>query len=201
MSGGVIDFHFACVSPWSYLGCEAIAQVAAKHGRTVAYRPVDHARAWAETGAGRPLPDRPAVLQAYRLTELPRWAAFRDVPLNLHPKHFPTSPLISGRTIVAAGLAGLETGALSLALMRGCWVDELDIGDPDTVARIADGVGLDGKALVADTGSDAVEAAFQANTDALIAAGGWSVPTFVVDGEPFFGQDRIELIDWRLSQG
>lgn len=194
-----IKFYFACVSPWSYLAIDELEDIAKKHGRTVAYKPTDVGRTWGETGAGRPLGDRPEVLQAYRLVELPRWAKWRGVPINTEPKHFPAPFLLSSNVIIAAGQSGADMFEITRALMRGCWVDERNINDPDDVAAIADGVGLDGKALVEAAESDAVAAELAANTDESLADGVWSVPSFIVDGEPFFGQDRLEMIDWRLS--
>ena len=70
-----IKFYYACISPWSYLAVDALKTLAEKHGRDIAYKPTHVGKQWQGTGAGRPLGDRPAVLQAYRLVELPRWAA------------------------------------------------------------------------------------------------------------------------------
>ncbi len=66
-----IKFYFACVSPWSYLGSDALLEIAEKHGRAVALKPTNVGRTWSETGAGQPLGNRPEVLQSYRLLELP----------------------------------------------------------------------------------------------------------------------------------
>ena len=194
-----IKFYFACISPWSYLAVDALKSLADKHGREIAFKPTDVGRSWSETGAGRPLGDRPEVLQAYRLIELPRWAAWRGVPINSRPKHFPAPFLLSSGVIIAAGQAGADMFEITRVLMRGCWVDEKNIGDPDDVAALADSVGLDGAALVAAAESEVVTAELQANTDESLTDGLWSVPSFVVDGEPFFGQDRLEMMDWRLS--
>ena len=139
------------------------------------------------------------MLQAYRLIELPRWATWRNVPINSKPKHFPAPFLLSSGVIIAAGQAGADRYEITRALMRGCWVDEKNIADRDDVAAIADSVGLDGAALIAAADSDAVTAELQANTDESLTDGAWSVPSFVVDGELFFGQDRLEMMDWRLS--
>jgi len=194
-----IKFYFACISPWSYLAVDALKALGEKHGREIAYKPTLVGQQWEKTGAGRPLGDRPEVLQAYRLIELPRWAAWRDVPINTAPRHFPVPFLLSSGVIIAAGQAGADMHEITRALMRGCWVDDLNVDDPGDVAAIADGVGLDGAALVAAAGSDAVAAELQANTDESLADGAWSVPSFVVDGALFFGQDRLEMMDWRLS--
>lgn len=196
---GTIEFYFGCVSPWSYLAVEALHDMAQRFDRPVAYRPIDIARIWQTTGAGRPMNQRPRALLDYRLVDLPRWAKFRGVPLNLHPKHFPTAYGPSSAIIVAARQAGADVYPLTRALMRGCWVDEVDIGDPATCAAIADAVGLDGAALTASCDSTEVGDEIAANTDTAMAAGAWSVPSIVVDGELFFGQDRLELIAWRLA--
>jgi len=196
-----IDFYFACPSPWSYLAVEELKRVADAHERSIAFKPIDVGRSWSEAGSGQPLGNRPQVLQDYRLVELPRWAAWRGVPLNSEPKLFPTPFHMSSGVIIAARQEGTDVYALTRALMRGCWADELDISDGDTVAKIADGVGLDGAALLAASEAPAVADELSANTDAALAAGAWSVPSFVVDGELFFGQDRLEMIAWRLDGG
>lgn len=194
-----ITFYFACISPWSYLGIDALKEIAERHGRAIAFKPIDIRRTWSETKTGRPVAERPQVLQDYRLLELPRWRSWRDVPLNIHPKHFPVPFDLSNRVIVAAGQSGADMYPLTRALMRGCWVDELDISDSGQVAEIANSLDLDGQALVDLAASDAVSAELQANTDAALSDKAWSVPSYVVDGELFFGQDRLEMIDWRLS--
>jgi len=194
-----IKFYFACVSPWSYLGLDALKGIADRHGRTIAFKPTNVGRTWSETGAGQPLGNRPEVLQSYRLQELPRWGAWRNVPINPQPQHFPAPFMLSSSAIIAAGQAGEDMYAVTRALMRGCWVEERNIGDERDVAEILDGLGLDGAALVAAAGSEAVAAELEANTDDALADKAWSVPSYVVDGELFFGQDRLEMIDWRLS--
>jgi len=196
-----IDFYFACPSPWSYLAVGELKRIADAHERTIAFKPIDVGHSWSEAGSGQPLGNRPQVLQDYRLIELPRWAAWRKVPLNSQPKHFPTPFHLSSNVIIAARQTGADVYALTQALMRGCWADELNISDAGTVAKIADGVGLDGAALLAAAEAPAVADEMSANTDEALAAGAWSVPSIVVDGELFFGQDRLEMIAWRLGGG
>lgn len=194
-----IDFYFACISPWSYLAVDELKRIADAHGRDIAYKPIDVGRSWKETGAGQPLGNRPQVLQDYRLVELPRWAAWRGTEINNHPKHFPAPYFLSSNVIIAARQSGADVYPLTRALMRGCWVDELDVSDADTVAKLADDAGLDSAALLAAAESQAIADELSANTDEALAAGAWSVPSFVVDGEVFFGQDRLEMIAWRLE--
>lgn len=196
-----IDFYFACVSPWSYLAVDELKRIADAHGRTVSYKPTDVGRAWGETGAGRPLGDRPKVLQDYRLVELPRWAAWRGTEINTAPKFFPAPFHLSSNVIIAARQTGADVYPLTRALMRGCWVDDLNIADGEDVAKIADSVGLDGNALLAAAETQAVADEMASNTDDALKVGAWSVPSMVLDGELFFGQDRLEMMAWRLDGG
>jgi len=194
-----IDFYFACISPWSYLAVDELKRIADTHGRAIAFKPIDVGRSWGETGGGRPMGERPQVALDYRLIELPRWAQWRGTEINIEPKHFPVPYQLSSSVIIAARQTGADVYPLTRALMRGCWVDELDISDADTVAKLADDLGLDSAALLTAAESQAVADEMSTNTDEALAAGAWSVPSFVVDGEVFFGQDRLEMIAWRLE--
>ncbi len=199
MPSSTIDFYFVCISPWSLLGIDLLNDVAARYDRSVAYKPINVARSWRETGAGRPMGERPQVLLDYRLIEIERWAKFRGMPVDVNPKHFPVPYAPSSHLVIAARQAGADVYPLARAIMRGIWIDQRDIGDPEELARIADSVGLDGPSLVAAIDSPSVVDELEANTDGMLAAGGWSVPSYVVDGEMFYGQDRLEMIAWRLG--
>ncbi len=197
-----IDFYFACPSPWSYLALDALNGIGARHGRDIRYKPIDVERAWEETGTGRPLPEKPRALQNYRHLDLPRWAAFRGVEINPTPKKLaPATKFLTSRAIIAGRQAGYSVYPLVRAFMRGCWVDDKNISDAATVAALANDAGFDGNALVAAADSPAVRDEFAANTVEALNYGAWSVPSIVVDGELFYGQDRLEMIGWRLAGG
>ena len=83
--------------------------------------------------------------------------------------------------------------------MRGCWVDELDISDEKTVSDIVSAVGLNSTEILESAKTTRVAEELSSNTDSALAAGAWSVPSIVLDKELFFGQDRLEMISWRLK--
>ena len=83
--------------------------------------------------------------------------------------------------------------------MRGCWVDELNIDDKADVAKIIESVGLDSKTLMSAIENKSVADEMSSNTDEALSLGVWSVPSMVLDGELFFGQDRLEMMIWRLD--
>ena len=194
-----IKFYFVCLSPWAYLAIDNLASIASRHERTVEFKPIDVGRAWQETEAGKPLHDRPLVLKEYRMIELERWAEWRGVVINRLPKYHPVPFALSSNVIIAAMKAGLDVLKITRALMQGCWVYEKDISNADDVRAILEGIGVDSKPLLELANSDEIASVLVANTNEALSDGAWSVPSFIIDGELFFGQDRLEMIEWRLS--
>lgn len=195
-----VEYFAAPQSPWTYLGHERFVALAKQHGAEILLKPVDAAKVFAATG-GVPVAQRPPSRQAYRLAELARWSKHLGMPLNLHPKFFPVSGEPGAKLIIAALHAAGTDQALALlgALGRACWADEKNIADADTLVAIAASVGLDGAAVLSLSGSDAVAADFARNTDEAIAADVFGVPWYRVDGEGFWGQDRLDFVERKLA--
>ena len=196
-----IEFYFACPSPWSYLALDELRRIGDAHGRPISYKPIDVERAWAVTGAGRVLGEKPPVLQDYRHLDLPRWAEFRGVEIDCTPKRLaPENKFFTSKVIIAARQRGDDVYPLTRAFMRACWIQNRDISDPAIVAAIASEAGYDGNALADAATAPPIIDEFAANTEDALRQGAWSVPSIVVDGELFYGQDRLEMIARRLAQ-
>ena len=194
----VIDYYLTPISPWTYLGHERFVTLAKRAGARVNVRPVDYGRVFPVSG-GLPLAKRPPQRQAYRLTELKRWREFLRLPLNLQPKYFPVRDELAARTIVAAEQAGGDALTLAGAILRACWADEKNVADGATLAAIADGCGLDGGALVKSAATDAIKALWDGYTEEAIARGVFGAPTYVIDGELYWGQDRLDFVERALA--
>jgi len=95
---------------------------------------------------------------------------------------------------------GLDWSALSNAILRAVWVEDRDIADHATLIAIANENSMDGQALLAATEDEAVQAEYQSNTEEAIRIGVFGAPTYVFDGELFWGQDRLQMLEWRLTQ-
>jgi len=195
-----IQYYFAPHSPWAYLGHERLLKLAAQYGAMIEPRPVDLGAVFSETG-GLPLAKRPPARQAYRLQELQRWSAHTGLPLNLHPKFFPVDPVPAALLLVAAREEQGADQALALAgaVMRAVWAEEQDIADAATLARLADDTGFDGAALLAAAQGPAVRRKFEGFTKDALDAGVFGSPWYVVDGQGFWGQDRLDFVE-RLLQ-
>src|ERR1700675_3453118 len=125
----LIDYYFTPISPYTYLGHERFLEIAARHGATVAVKPVDYGRIFPVSG-GLPLKQRAPQRQAYRLTELERWSKHLDKALNVKPKFFPVSPDAAAKWIIAAQARGAADALrLAGALLRAVWAEERDISD------------------------------------------------------------------------
>jgi hypothetical protein len=193
-----VHYFFTPVSPWTYMGHARFVQMAEQHGARILLRPVDLGRVFPVSG-GLPLAKRAAQRQTYRLKELARWREFRGVPLNIHPKFFPAPADDAARLIIAADLAlGTAAGLkLAEAIMRAVWAEERNIGDAQTRATIVAEQGLDAAALAAV--ADQAATAFDAYTEEAIAAQVFGAPWYLVEGEPFWGQDRLEFVERALA--
>lgn len=195
-----IDYFFTSISPFAYLGHDAFLALAARHGARVRYRPVKLTEVFAETG-GVPLAKRAPARQRYRLIELQRWRDRRGIALNLHPAHFPTNPTLADRSAIAIAALGDDPGGFVGRAMRACWVEERDIAKEETVRELLVASGLDAAKVIAAAGAPQTEAAYSANTEAAVKLGAFGSPCYMLNGEPFWGQDRLELLGEALASG
>jgi 2-hydroxychromene-2-carboxylate isomerase len=151
---------------------------------------------------GLPLAKRPPQRQAYRLTELARWSAFLNLPLNLQPKFFPIQPDSAAKLIIATSTSLGPAAALDVtgAIMRALWAEDKNIADDATLAQLAIGCGLDGPMLVKSSQTSGVQAQYERNTEQAMAANIFGSPWYIVDGESFWGQDRLDFVERALER-
>lgn len=195
-----IDYYFSSASPFTYLGHTAIQEIAKKHGCKLNVRPVNIFEIWAESGAVPPA-KRPPVRQRMRLIELQRLSLHRNLPLNKQPEHFPVDATLADLTIIAVIEAGGDPFSYMKSVFTGVWVNERDIADATTLAGLLSEAGHDADAILTAAHSDKAAAIRSANSTAAIKADAPGVPAYVLNGECFWGQDRITYIDEALTSG
>jgi 2-hydroxychromene-2-carboxylate isomerase len=196
-----IDYYISPQSPWTYLGHTRFVQLARDAGAPVRLLPADFAKVFSVSG-GLPLPQRAPQRQAYRLVELRRFSEHLGLPLNLQPTYFPVAGDPSAKLLVAVEQADGADAALDLAgrVFAACWVQQRDIADAATLAGLLAEAGLPAARLAASNEAPAL-ARYAANTEQAIAAGVFGAPSYVVDGEIFWGQDRLDFLARRLRAG
>lgn len=195
-----IDYYFSAASPWAYIGHAVFQDLARSHGCKVVNKPVFLGELFAETG-GLPLAKRHPARQRYRMMELQRWREKRGLNFHLKPQHWPFDPRLADGVVIAANAAGLDPEPFMCLMFKGVWEDQLDLGDDATVADLATRGGLPGEMLVAGALSPTVAAIYEQNRQDAIAIDVFGSPGYVLDGEVFWGQDRIELLADALRSG
>lgn len=197
-----VDYFASLNSPWTHLGAARLEAITARHGATLRIHPVDFTVIFPASG-GVPVAKRSPQRQAYRLQELERWRTHLGIPIHVRPRCFPADERLAAQCVIAARETLGDTPAIALAhrVLRALWEEERDIADRVTLAALIGDVGLDAEALL-ELGAEARWAERRASdSQAALARGVFGAPSYVVDGEVFWGQDRLDFVERRLTQG
>lgn len=197
-----VDYYFTPQSPWAYLGHERFAHIARAAGAVVRILPIDLGGKVFPISGGLPLGQRAPQRQAYRLLELRRCSDYLGLALNVKPLYFPVSGDDASRLIIAVDLHDGVKAAMKIsgAIFRAVWVQERHIADEKALAQLLQECGLAAERLE-QSYSQAVQERYEANTQQAIAAGVFGAPTYAIDGELFWGQDRLDFVERQLSAG
>lgn len=194
-----IDFYFDFSSPYGYIAGEKIDALAAKHGRSVDWKPILLGAIFKVTG-GQPMPMIP-LKGDYAKRDFLRSAAFHGVKFR-YPSTFPISGVPPVRAVIwQKATDPAKAGALAKALYRAYFTEDVNISDAENVVKVAASTGLDADAVRAGMNDQATKDRAKAGVDAAIAAGVFGSPYMVIDGEPFWGVDRLDQMERWLSKG
>ena len=193
-----VDYFLAPQSPWTYLGHERFAALVRETGSAVRVMPMDLGKIFPLSG-GLPLPKRAPQRQAYRLLELRRFSESLGVPLNPQPRFFPVAGDPAARLITAVALHDGVEAAMQLtgAVTTAVWAQERDIASTEVLAELLTECGLDAARLAQAQEPD-VQARYDEQTQAAIDASVFGAPSYVIDGELFWGQDRLDFVARKL---
>jgi len=194
-----VDYYFAPQSPWAYLGHQRLRDVARAAGAAIRVMPVDLGGKVFPISGGLPLGQRAPQRQAYRLVELQRFSQHLGAPLNLKPRYFPVGGDDASRLIIAVDLLQGAEAALDItgAVLSAVWAQERNIADPALLAQLLIEKGLPDSAME-KAQTQEVQERYESYTQQAIAAGVFGAPSYVVEGEIFWGQDRLDFLERRL---
>lgn len=195
-----IDYYFTPQSPWTYLGHARFAALARSTGATVRVRPVDLGAVYPVSG-GLPLGKRAPQRQAYRLLELARFSRHLDIPLNPKPKFFPVAADDAAKLIIAVDLHDGTEAAMKLcgAVFAAVWVQERNIADPKVLEALVGECALSARRCE-QSQSQTVQERYEDYTQQAIDAKVFGAPSYVIGGEIFWGQDRLDFVERALIQ-
>ncbi len=199
-----VSCFYSLSSPWAYFAGPRLQDVVRRHKVRLLLKPFDFQEVVPRTG-GVPLRTRPEPRRTYHALELDRWRKYLGMPLNLVPKHYPQDGKPAGWNkpagwmVIAAQERGLDAMRLSHALLRALWAEERDTADPEVRAAVAEENGLPGRELVAVEASPRVQALYKAYSEEAERLGVFGAPTYVLNSERFWGQDRLGFLDRALE--
>lgn len=193
-----IDYFFSTLSPYAYLAGTRMEEVAARHGATITYKPVDITTLFGRTG-GTPPKDRHPSRQELRAQELTRQSKKLGMPLNLKPAFWPTNAAPSSYAIIAAqNTGGGDLGGLVHGFLRAVWAEDRDIAQDDVVRATLEAAGFD--PALADSGLLTGAETYAANLEEAASRGVFGAPFYITnDDQRFWGQDRIGDLDLYLA--
>lgn len=199
--GRTVDYYFAPQSPWAYLGHQRLADIARRTSANIRVMPMDLGGKVFPISGGLPLGQRAPQRQAYRLVELQRFSEHLGAPLHVKPKYFPVGGDDAARLIIAADMAQGADAAMAVAgaVLSACWAQERNIADEKVLTELLAEQGLPA-ALLEKSHSQAVQERYDAYTQAAIDAGVFGAPSYVIDGEIFWGQDRLDFVERALAR-
>lgn len=190
-----IDYVVSVASPWTYLGHVRFCRIVEQSGASVRVLPVDMVEVFARTG-GTVFRERAPERQAYRQIELERWSRALEIPLTLEPRHYPVEHEPASRLVLAAGDLGHDALAMTGRILTAIWRDERNIADEATLRSIAaESSAGDPEGLLRHAASPEIGAAYVTLTQEAVAKGVFGAPTYILDGELFWGQDRLSFLE------
>ena len=196
-----IEYFYSAHSAFAYLGSARFMAIASAAKRRIVHKPMDLLQVIEANGIGSAY-GRPAHHIAYFFgREIERWAEAREAPvLGRRPTHHDNDMTLANCMLIAGQVRGVEIGQLAHGMLEAHWRDDADLADRDTLARIGDQLGLEPAPLLEAALSADVQATYAQNTVEAIERLVFGAPTYFVDGDMFFGQDRLELVERALQR-
>ncbi len=196
-----ITYFFAAHSAFAYLGSAAFYEIAQKAGRKIRFRPIDLGKVVAAAHPNGPAKRSREYRNYFFGREIERWGELRGVAFQGGiPANHSHDVTLANCTIIAAGLAGASPAALAHGLLEAHWKNHADLADEAVLAQIITAASLPAaQILQAATGED-VQKSYRQNTESAIAHSVFGSPTYMADGDMFYGQDRLEMLARALDQ-
>lgn len=196
-----IEYFYAAHSGFAYLGSARLMAIAARSGRRIVHRPIDLNRIIA-AARGPTFRERTKAHRDYFFgREIERWAELRGAPVIDHrPTHHDNDITLANCVLIAGIALDIGIDHLAHAFLEAHWRDDADLADAATLTNLAVSVGIDPEPLLLEAGSDEVRKIYENNTSEGIARSVFGSPTYFVDGDMFYGQDRLAMIERALEK-
>ncbi|WP_223424042.1 2-hydroxychromene-2-carboxylate isomerase [Tateyamaria pelophila] len=195
-----LTYYYSAHSAFAYLGSARVMEICRAHDLTLVHRPIPLSPVVEAQGS---LPFRArtqAHVDYFFGREIERWAAYRDVPVvQFRPTYHDADYTLASGMILALGDRGPAVDAMAHALLEAHWRDDADLSDIATLSSIAVRLGHDDATLLTQAQAPEVVERYAQNAQAALTANVFGSPTYVLEGEMFYGQDRLELLERAIA--
>ena len=195
-----ILYFYSVASPFAHLGNKRLIEISKKYSVEIIEKPIDLVgKVFVATG-GVPVPQRHISRQNYRLLELKRWGEFLNIKINQKPKFFPPK---DPHTPALFCIASIDMGIkieFGMKVLEQLWAQENDISNLEILKLIANDLKINFEDLNKLAMSDKIKNIYEANTQEAINMNIFGVPTYIYNNEMFWGQDRLELLEYSLKK-
>ena len=190
-----LEYFFDYVSPYSYLADSQIPALVDRTGVELVYRPFFLGGVM--QASGNSPPTTVPAKGKYMAADMARWLKRYGLELKFNP-HFPVVTVKPMRGALVALDAGFFP-AYHKALFKAMWLEEKNVGDAQVLREVVEGAGLDGDLVLTRIEEPGIKEQLKANSDEAVERGAFGAPTFFVDGEMFFGNDRLDFLEEKLK--
>lgn len=196
-----IEYFYSAHSGYAYIGSARLMAIASAQGRRLLHKPMDLRRAVAATGPGPTNSLTPQRSAYFSRRSISRWAEWRGVDILPHSPTPHHHDIARSNGMLIAGLQrGINIDQLAHVLLEGHWRDDADLDDRDTLIALGNKAGVDAETLVNAAMDPDVQAIYEDNTNEAIRRSVFGSPTYFVDGDMFYGQDHLELVEHACSK-
>lgn len=195
-----LEYFYSAHSGFAYLGSARFQQIADAAGCKIVHRPFDLNALLTAIGASGFRERSEAHRDYYFRREIERWSELREAPvMGKRPTYHDEDFIFANCMLIACAESGGDVDRLSHAILQAHWRDDADLSDKQTLLALAEETGLDGADLQEAAGSSQIQAIQVANTREAIERNLFGSPTYFVEGDMFYGQDHLDLVERALK--
>ncbi len=196
-----IEYFYSAHSAFAYLGSAKFLQIARAGNHRIVHKPIELTPVIEAGGAGSTRKRGDAHRAYYFGREIKRWSEERNAPvMDGIPTHHHNDMTLPNCMLIAAVHEDTNADQLAHVLLEAHWRDDADLADRDTLVRLATSIGIDPGPLLEAALTPAVRAIYESNTEEAIGRSVFGSPTYFVDGDMFYGQDHLEMVERALTK-
>jgi 2-hydroxychromene-2-carboxylate isomerase len=196
-----IEYFYSAHSLFAYFGSARLSEIARAAGRKIIHRPMDLHKVMEAMGSTSFRARSKAHYAYFFGREKERWSEFRRAPILPHrPKHHDNDTTLANCMLIAGLEQDVDIGPLAHGIMQAHWRDDADFADERVLTKLAGEVDIDPAPLLGAARTAEIQAAYNYNTEEAIARSVFGSPTYFIDGDMFYGQDRLEMVERALKK-